>query len=254
MSKTHSLKKINRNVPLSLKVEEQLRKAIFQKVYAPGERLPSETDLVEIFGISRTAIREALRMLAGQGLIDIRGRSGAFVVEIDSSHAAKPLATLLLRKCGDRGLINFIQARKEIEPGNARLAAIHRTEEDIRHLEKYYTLMKENVEDAKTVAENDSKFHNRIAQATQNPIIPIIMEPIFLLLPQLLTVNLDVLSHRQVSLQHHQNILDCIIREDADGAFQAMLEHMNIAEEHVKEAYEKNIVTEIDEENYNLDI
>ena len=85
MTSKLALKKIDRDAPLSQKIEEQLREAILQKVFVPGERLPSETELVDIFGVSRTAIREALRILAGKGLVEIKGRGGVFVSKAELS-------------------------------------------------------------------------------------------------------------------------------------------------------------------------
>ena len=95
-----ALKKISQNVPLSKKVEEQLKESILKKVFKPGERLPSENALAATLGVSRTAIREAIHRLAGEGLIEINGRYGIYVSGMDVSSVVNPFANLMRLKFG----------------------------------------------------------------------------------------------------------------------------------------------------------
>ena len=234
-----SFKKVRQNVPLSQKVEEQLREAILQKIYNPGDRLPSELELVDIFGVSRSGIREALRILAGQGLVDIQGRNGAYVAEFDSSQAVKPFASLILQKCGNQALLHLIQARRMLEPANARMAALNRSEQDIRDLEENYASMSGAVGDTERIIQLDIKFHTMLANASGNPIVPIIMEPIFLLLPKLIATNFTLQSHRHISMAQHEQILERVVSADPEGAYRAMLEHMQTAENHVLQSYDE---------------
>src|SRR5258706_2899930 len=101
----------------------QLRDALAAGRIQPGERLPSERDLSETFGVSRATVREALRSLEATGLVDIRlaATGGAFALTPDPSLMAEALATLrMFRRASEQDLAAF---RLTFEHGNARPAA-----------------------------------------------------------------------------------------------------------------------------------
>ncbi len=237
MARKNVLKKIDRDAPLSQKIEEQLRDAIIRKVFSPGERLPSETELVDVFGVSRTAIREALRILAGKGLVEIRGRGGVYVADADLSQLVHPFTALLLVHFGDSSLFHLVQSRRILEPEIARMAAMKRTQEDIDYLQRNISQMRTHLRETERIIEVDIDFHKRLASASGNPIVPILMEPIFLCLPKLISVNFKLEYARNFSIKEHSKILECVIDQDADGAHAAMSEHMATAEKHVSEYY-----------------
>jgi len=237
--KTKILTKIDQNIPLSKKVEEQLREAIIQKVYTPGEKLPSENELVNIFGVSRTAIREAMRTLAGQGLVDVNGRNGAYVTEIDISSVVNPFTLLLRRKSGEASHFYLKQARRILEPEIARLAAQKRTEMDIEYLTEAFESMKKYCNIHDKMIDYDTRFHRRMALSTGNPIIPIIMEPIFSLLPEFISENFKLSHAQDKAIEEHARLLNCMIRKADDECYDAMTTHMITAENHVLEYYKR---------------
>jgi GntR family transcriptional regulator, transcriptional repressor for pyruvate dehydrogenase complex len=234
MGQSNVLKKVGQNIPLSKKVEDQLKKAILRKMYVPGERLPSEIELSNVFGVSRTSIREALRTLAGQGLVEISGRSGVFVKEIDMQQVVDPLAALLEVKCGDDSDLHLNEVRSLIEPTIAGLAAERRTEEHLANLKKSLDAMIQQESIPKRIVRYDIEFHQRLAVATGNPIIPVLMEPIFLLLKPFITENFALDQAHESAIQQHRRILGCLEKGDGDGAFQAMSEHMQTAMDHYR--------------------
>ena len=179
---TSPFAKVEREESLSHKVENQIRDAIWQKIFLPGDKLPGEFELSEKFGVSRTAIREALRMLSGRGLVDIRKGSGVYVTEMGMDSIVEPFYDLLEMKCGEGALLHILRIRLFMETENTRIAVLNYSEEDIDYLEEKYNQMVTFKDDLKKNIENDIKFHRRIAAATKNPLIPIIMEPIFQLL------------------------------------------------------------------------
>jgi GntR family transcriptional repressor for pyruvate dehydrogenase complex len=235
----NGLQKIQQNIPLSKKVEEQLKNAILKNVYAPGDRLPSELELVEIFGVSRTAIREAIRTLAGQGLVSINGRSGVYVNEMDMTHVVTPLSLLLEQKCGEASHLYLKQVRKFIEPEIARIAALKRSDADVSFLANNFKKMKELRDHPDQMIAVDIQFHKRLAGATGNPIIPIIMEPIYELLPKFISQNFKLSNAPDKSLEQHAHIFTAIRDQNDKNAFHAMSDHMQTAEEHVLEYYKK---------------
>lgn len=232
-----AFEKVNREKPLSYKVEKQIRDAIRQNIFIPGDKLPGEFELAEKFGVSRTAVREALRMLAGRGLVDIRRGSGVYVAELDVSYVVDPFYQLLEMKCGDESFLHLVHARTFLEPEIARMAAEQCKEEDIVYLEKNYKQMKKYIGEPENMVDLDIKFHRRLSEATNNPIIPIIMEPIFELLYKFIPSTYRQSHAPDLAIQNHSKLVQCLKNKDCDGAYEVMKIHMEQAEEHVKKYY-----------------
>jgi len=242
---TNRLTKIEQNISLSKKVENQLREAILQKVYIPGERLPGEVELAETLGVSRTGIREAMRTLAGEGLIKINGRQGVFVSEIDIFSVVNPFTLLLKRKCGEGSHIRLIQIRLIIEPEIARMAAKYRTEDDLINLKNCFSEMEKEKENIDIMIQKDIDFHRLLASSTNNPLIPVMMDPIFHLFPDFMTDNYKLfrkqLGEKGDFFEHpvdeHQHLLRSIETQDQEKAFKTMKKHLATAEKHVLKYY-----------------
>lgn len=231
--------KIQPTEPLSHRVENQIREAIKNKIFKPGDKLPGEVELGEQFGVSRTAIREALRMLVGRGLINIRKGSGIYVSEIDPSNVVEPFYQLLDMKCGKAGLLHLIRIRLFMEPEIAKSAALHRTEEDLDYLKENFIKFKDSENNPDEMVDIDIQFHRRISEATNNPIIPIIMEPIFQLLPKFISSNYKQSHAPDLAVKNHNMLIEFIEKKDDANAFKIMRKHMEEAEQHVLQHYEQ---------------
>lgn len=219
---------------LSNKVQSEIEKSILQKKFVPGDKLPTEKELCAMFGVSRTALREALQMLSIQGLITIRKGSGIYVSEYNSAKAVKPMSQYLQMSLDDELIIQVVEVRKMFEPQIAWLAAQNRDEADVRLLEKNLSdLKKSDHANSDFQGEIDQNFHLRICQATKNPIIALQMDPIFQLMPRIRTrVYSTVDTALSEAVAFHQKIFDAIRDQDADGARDAMMGHLAVAEEH----------------------
>jgi len=233
--------KVNREETLSHKVEQQIRDAIRQHIYVPGDKLPGEFEMAERFGVSRTAVREALRMLAGRGLVDIRKGSGVYVTQLNTSYVIDHLYDLLEMKCGTKSLSHIIRVRKFMEPEIARLAAENCDEEDIQFLQKNFFKMERFAQKPDKMVELDIKFHRRLSEATSNPIIPIIMEPIFELLHKFIPSTYRQSHAPDLAIENHYKLVECMKNHDCDGAYDVMKNHMKQAEDHVLKYYKKEI-------------
>ena len=231
--------RIKREEPLSHRVERQIREAIKAKIFVPGDKLPGELELAEQFGVSRTAIREALRMLVGRGLINIRKGSGIYISEINMENVVDPFYQLLDMKCGEGGYIHLIRVRLMMEPDIAKSAAENRTDEDVSYLRGNFADMESHAEDPEEMRMIDMKFHRRLAKATGNPLIPTMMEPIYQLLPKFIASNNERQYARERAVENHRGILRHIEMQNAEGAFQVMRNHMEEAEKFVLEYYER---------------
>src|SRR5437588_8945176 len=114
-------------------IVEQIRALIREGRWAPGDQIPPERELAERFRVSRTSVREALRALEMQGVIDSRQGGGTLVRTADTEALVPPLAAAILR--GRRELAEVLEVRELIEPGIARRAAIRATAEHVSELE-----------------------------------------------------------------------------------------------------------------------
>ncbi|MDZ7373410.1 MAG: FadR family transcriptional regulator [candidate division KSB1 bacterium] len=226
---------VHREESLSLKVEKQIRDAILRKVFLPGERLPSELELCEAFGVSRTAVREALRMLSARGLVEIRKGSGAYVAELSPAIVVDPFAHLLEMKCGPESHLHLVQVRKFLEPDVARLAACQRSDEDLRILRQQLAIMEATFDGAPDeMILADIEFHRQLAAISRNPLVPIVLEPLFQLLPRFISDTYKQERAPDLAIRYHRRILEAVEKRDGDGAYQAMREHLEKAEEHAR--------------------
>jgi GntR family transcriptional repressor for pyruvate dehydrogenase complex len=229
--------KVQPDESLSHKVEKQIRKAIEKKVFSPGDRLPGEIELSKKFGVSRTAIREALRMLSGSGLVEIRKGSGVYVTEIGMKNIVAPFFQFLDTKYGDESLLHIIRVRIFMEPEIASLAAIHRTNGDIKFWVDNLKNMKMRKEKPETMVDFDIKFHRRISLATNNPIIPVMMEPIYKLLNKFISSTYKQSHASDLAVKNHEILLECFKQKDSKKAHETMKTHMLQAEQHVTQYF-----------------
>jgi len=226
--------KIGNSQTLSQQVEQKIEEVIRKKKLLPGDKLPTEKELCEMFAVSRTALREALRMLSARGLITVRKGSGMYVSNFSSSHAIKPMSIYLELNFDKNYIPYVIKVRKMLEPEIARMAALNRSQQELELLQKNLkSFVNCTSDDVQKQGELDREFHLTIATASGNPIIPIIVEPIFKLMPKIRSIVYAQINQAKSSaLNYHQLLFDKIREKDADGAYDVMTKHLEIAEKH----------------------
>ncbi len=226
--------KIGSTLTLSQEIVEKIEDVIRQKKVLPGEKLPTEKEMCTMFGVSRTALREALQMLSARGLVAIRKGSGIYVNNYSSTHVIKPMSLFLELNLDRDYIVHVMEVRKMFEPTIARLAAVNRTEKDVQKLEKSLEELKQSPSNNYyKQGQIDRDFHLIIAEACKNPIIPVIVTPIFKLMPKirsLVYANID--TAKSEAVDYHIKIVDAIKASDADRAYQMMVEHLVVAERH----------------------
>ncbi len=230
----YTYSKVGNTETLSNKIQSEIEKSILQKKFVPGDKLPTEKEMCEMFGVSRTALREALQMLSIQGLITIRKGSGIYVSEYNSANAVKPMSQYLQMSLDDALIIQVVEVRKMFEPQIAWMAARNRDEADVKLLEKNLSdLKKSDKYDSEHQGEIDQNFHLKICEATKNPIISLQMDPIFRLMPRIRTIVYSTVDTAlSEAVEFHEQIFASIRDQDADGAREAMMGHLAVAEEH----------------------
>lgn len=221
--------KIGTAQTLSQKIERRIEEAIRQKKLLVGTKLPSERELCEMFAVSRTALREALRRLSARGLIQIKKGSGMFVSELKMEDAVESL-NLYYDLSFDSNLISqIIEVRRVFEPEIARMAARNRSEQDVELLHRNINALADcNPDNTQMEADIINKFHLNVAKSTGNPIVIISMEPIYSLLPRmrnLIYANVD--GEKDFTIKAHRAIFEAIRDKDGDRACKEMVEQIN---------------------------
>jgi GntR family transcriptional regulator, transcriptional repressor for pyruvate dehydrogenase complex len=213
--------KIGSKLTLSQKIERSIENAIREKKLPIGSRLPTEKELCESFGVSRTALREALRRLSARGLISVRKGSGMVVTGINIKDAISTLNLYYDLKF-DRDLIKqIIELRSIFEPEISRLAARRRTDIDLAELLKSLNEFREcDPDNTQMEADLDNKFHLIIAKATHNPIVQISMEPIYSLLPRMRNLfYANIEGEKEITLRFHPDLYEALKEQDGEKAF-----------------------------------
>lgn len=160
----------NSYIPLSHSAANVIAEMIFlQKRFLPGDRIPSETELAKEIGISRTSLREAVRLLIAKGVLEIRRGKGTFVT-------AAPSVTdglLGISMIEDHRLLvrDWFEFRLILEPAVARLATVRASAEEMDTIEHYEQLAANHLDDSEIFDEADTRLHIAIAQATHNQVI-----------------------------------------------------------------------------------
>lgn len=223
------IQKLRRDT-LSSQVTQNLIAMIDAQDLAPGDTLPSETQLALEFGASRPVIREALKTLQGEGIIEIVTGKNAVI---------KPVSSAMLRKFFERAIAlksasfrDLIEVRRGLEIQSVMLAAQRATDEDIAALERTIERMRETLHDHERFAEHDVEFHLLIASAARNPMIYYLVESIRDALRENILLGMKARytpdDYAQVRLRH-ESILQALRDHQPVAAQEAMQAHFDEA-------------------------
>ncbi len=136
---------------------------------APGTRLPTEREICELIGVSRSTLREAVRILSFVGALQVRQGAGTFVARAGDSELEKLLAMgLVLERCS---MTEVVEARRILEVQGVRLAAERREAEDLKNLEAALEQMEAAAEEPRVAAGYDLNYHILLAKASRNRVI-----------------------------------------------------------------------------------
>lgn len=205
-------------------VAGQVTDLVARGEFKPGDRLPPERDLAERFRVSRTSVREALRALESTGLVEIRAGEGAFVRPASVEALVEPLALVILTH--REATAELYEARRLLEPPIAALAARRAGPEEVAELTRVLDEQAKEVAAGRTGLAQDATFHTAIAHSAHNRAITRIVTTLMDLLAQTREESLHTPGRPERSHQDHRRILAAIQAQDADGARQAMLDHL----------------------------
>jgi GntR family transcriptional repressor for pyruvate dehydrogenase complex len=217
-------------------IVQQIRTLISDGSWEPGDQIPPERELAERFQVSRTSVREALRALEMQGVIDSRQGGGTFVRSADPDVLIPPLAVAILR--GQRELVEVLEVRELIEPGVARYAATRATPELVAELEQILDRQRACIDKHEPFVDEDTAFHYALARAADNRILLNLHNVILELLRESRQTYLHVPDRPQLSLRGHESILAAVRSHDGDAAYGASLAHITEVREGIVRALE----------------
>jgi len=219
------------------RVAEQIEKRILDGELCKGDRLPTERELAEQFQVSRTAVREAMKILAQKGLVDMRPGRGTIVIDGASAAMQNSIGLMMKLKLGEiGGSDSLVEFRTILEIEIAALAAARTTEKEISAMRMAIDAMDESLNDADAYIAADNIFHEALAQATQNALIIILISSIVNLLSEQRKQIFEVEGGPQRGQIHHRRILESVIRRDPEAARAAMRSHLQQVREDVHAA------------------
>jgi GntR family transcriptional regulator, transcriptional repressor for pyruvate dehydrogenase complex len=217
-------------------IVQQIRTLISDGSWRPGDQIPPERELAERFQVSRTSVREALRALEIQGVIESRQGGGTFVRSADPDVLIPPLAAAILR--GQRELVEVLEVRELIEPGVARYAAQRATPELVAELEHILDRQRRCIDDGQPFVDEDTAFHYALARAADNRILLNLHNVILELLRESRQTYLHVPDRPQLSVRGHEGILAAIKAHDGERAYAASLAHITEVRDGILRALE----------------
>lgn len=212
-----------KRVSVSDQVFEQLKNQLMEGEWKQGEKLPSEGELTEMFGVSRVTIRNALQKLTALGLIETKLGEGSYVKKVDLGNHMNLLVPVAY--LGTESLLEGLEFRYVIETEATCLAVKKATEEEIELLKQNYEKMKACQEDHEEFARLDIEFHMQICNMTKNCLIKKTSE----ILNEVLSVSMSDLVDKigpGNAVYYHGKILEAFEKRDRELASQIMKEHV----------------------------
>ncbi len=231
---------------ISKQIAEQLREAIVSGRFKIGDRLPTEDELAQRYGVSRPSVREALKRLAAQNLVRARrGPSGGnFVVQPSYEALAESLsasATLLVGM-GALEIEEIIEARRMLQSGCLKLAIENATEEQIADIETALQRQKDPQIDDQAFCQADVAFHRALVDAAGNGMIKFVMYTVIEALVPLTNMVVSVVRERSDIISLHEQILEQLRRQNSEDLILSLNALMDYLLEKFEIASQRNAV------------
>ncbi len=193
---------------------QQLQEKISLGELQPGDKMPTEPELMSMFGVGRSTIREAVRVLVKAGLLEVRQGDGTYV--LDKTINSEPLEHRLRRAA----ILEVYEVRRILELEIAKLAALRRTEDDLIHMRESLNKRREarRIDDNRAYVDSDLAFHLAVAAASKNSVLA----DLYFSFSNALRDALDkLISDRELyqnQISIHEQLLDAIERKDGQAA------------------------------------
>src|SRR6266511_1075844 len=214
-----------RQARVSGEIVSQIERAIFATELSPGDRLQSERELAEQFGVSRITVRDALRVLEARGLIHVKvgAMGGAFVADASTDRVAESISTMIRLK--RMTLSELAEARTVVEAATASLAAQRADAAALSRLQQSVDAARPLLREPITHADASMDFHVELAHAARNEVLEATVEAYRqLLVPSIRDVRDD--KSGRATQRAHEELVEAVRRHDPEGAREIMLTHL----------------------------
>jgi GntR family transcriptional repressor for pyruvate dehydrogenase complex len=209
-------------------IVEQIGILVAQGQLKPGDRLPSERELVERFQVSRASIREAISALEMMGLIEVRSGEGTYIRQVNMDSVVAPLAWMIyIEKNAD---LELYEVRKILEVQAAGVAAARAQEDEIREMYEALEVMRVDLENNRLGEVADLRFHFAVARCTHNKILIRLMNTISDTMHKTLQSSRGKLYEDRTTperlYKEHCALYEAIKNHDVLEAQKLMLDHL----------------------------
>lgn len=215
---------------LSQRIIKHVKNALLNRELKAGDKLPTENELAKSFGVSRTAVREAFKMLVAIGVAEIRQGDGTYIAKDISSPVIDPLIFSLILE--ERTPHELLEVRKMIEVGILEVLLNKVTDEDIQKMEEAVNELEDRYRTGERnndiLTDLDLKFHYAFAEATHNPSIEKIAKTIW----DVFIVSIKKSISIEKAYILHRQILEAIKKRDRKQAREAIRVSLEIWEKH----------------------
>lgn len=209
---------------LRTQVYSQLKKNLLSGVWKAGEKMPSEKDLCEMFGVSRVTVRAAIQQLEILGLVTTRQGNGTVVNDFSGTHNFDTLHPIM-RIEENQDLLYILEYRKILETGTIAIAVERITDIDIAYLEDRLAEMQRTTDNHTANAKADHAFHYRIAQSTHNPIIVKVYELINEMISSAMIDVVDMIGTER-GIRFHRLLIEAIRTRNLSECTRLMESHI----------------------------
>lgn len=217
--------KVVRTSRLYEQIVQQIEESVLNGSLKPGDQLPAERELAQRLGVSRTAVREAVKALREKGLVEAYSGRGTFITD-GTSHAARQSFDLMIKIGQQEGSTHLAELRLILEPGIAALAAERAEEEHLAAMREAVAVMDRAQNDPAAYIEADLDFHLALAEAVANPLILSLIDSIVGLLREQRIKIFNVEGGPQRGQVHHKRILEAMEQRNPEAARSAMSAHL----------------------------
>ena len=213
-----------RRTKASREIVAQIREMVAGGHLKAGDRLPPERELSQLFGVGRSTLREAIRVLESLGLVDVRAGEGTFLAEGDAATTQGNLPTEIFSKWSTQ--LNLFELRTVLEPGLAGLAARRATSDHLTKMHEVLVAQAAQVRHGESGTDEDATFHELIAEATRNPALVHLMKHLAKSLRETRDPSLQRDGRPARSLRENRAILAAIEARNPTLAARLMQAHI----------------------------
>jgi GntR family transcriptional regulator, transcriptional repressor for pyruvate dehydrogenase complex len=206
-------------------IVQQVEESILKGDLKPGDQLPAERELAERFGVSRTAVREAVKALREKRLVESFTGRGTFVTN-GTSQAVRQSLDLMIRVNRQEGVAHLAEMRQILEPEIAALAAVRIEDQLLATMREAVAAMDRSLHDPEPYIEADLDFHLALAEAVGNPLVLSLLDSIVGLLREQRSRIFEVDGGPERGQFHHKRLLAAIERHDPNAARDSMRAHL----------------------------